>query len=57
MNLLHKLNHYNIMTLSLDEVELLRRTKERKAAQVKYGKGGGGRGKKGKVQSMQVDDN
>lgn len=59
MNLLQKLNHYNIINLDEHEVRLLvsadqlKRTKERKAAQVKYGSGGGKRGKKGKVRVVQ----
>jgi hypothetical protein len=62
MNLLQKLNHYNIMNLDEDEVRLLisadqlKRTKERKAAQVKYGRGGGtATRRKNKVQRVQED--
>jgi hypothetical protein len=62
MNLLNKLNHYDIIKLDEHEVRLLisadqlKRTKERKAAQVKYGSGRAGRGKKGKVQVVQGED-
>lgn len=61
MNLLQKLKHYSIIKLEEDEVRLLvsadqlKRTKERKAAQVKYGSGRG-RGKKGKMPVVQVED-